>query len=50
MTNSLNYPSPVAPQPGTILGPGLDGRLWKVTDTVQRPDGTSTVYVDEVSA
>lgn len=48
--NSLNYPAHVDPTPGTVLGPGLDGRLWKVATTVQRPDGTSTVYVDEVKS
>lgn len=46
--HTLTYPAAVDPRPGTILGPGLDGRLWKVLGTVHA-DGKAYVTFKEVT-
>ena len=29
----LNYSAKVDPTPGTVMGPGMDGKLWRVLGT-----------------
>lgn len=45
--HTLTYPGKVDPTPGTLMGPGADGRVWSVEGTVHTDDGRSLVTVEE---
>lgn len=47
-TGVLNYPGKVDPTPGTLMGRGLDGKIWSVVGTVyDSAKDTSHVSVEE---
>lgn len=47
-THTLTYPAGTDPQPGSLVGPGLDGRWWFVLGTTVADDGRSQVIFDEL--
>lgn len=34
MENTLTYQGKVDPQPGTYMGPGMNGKIWQVLGSV----------------
>lgn len=50
-THDLTYPGIVDPAPGTLMGPGLDARSWRVVGSVfDVAAKQTTVTVEAVSA
>lgn len=44
---TLTYPGKVDPEPGSVMGPGLDGGLWEVLGTVHL-EQTSEVMLERI--
>lgn len=45
---TLTYPGHFDPEVGSLMGPGLDGRIWKVLGTAHQ-DGSSKVTLEALS-
>jgi len=49
--HTLTYPGKVDPVPGSLLGPGMNGKQWKVLGSVYDPaTNTTSVEVEHFHA
>lgn len=49
-THELTYPSLVNPAPGTLMGPGLDGRTWSVVGSMYDTVADKTTVTVEATS